>query len=204
MKIKNQTANTLVLSDVLADEVSQFQSGIKQATLSPHGSSGDSLEIPNSIAGESVVLQALLTSGAVKVVGGEQSLGGRGVPGVIAGQGVGLAFAGVIRTRRLESAVRVFRIMFGVPNLTDVSPDEVADMVITGFNVPSTTAGKLFVAKSADGAFPIDATISGTVAAVVGNSAHSGHVMITFTGTAGSGADASLAQAGYTVFAGLA
>jgi hypothetical protein len=185
MKIQNQLTKALVISDVLVDSVSQYQSGVKYVTLAPNGVTGDSVELPNSIAGESVAIKRLLDDGSLQIVaGGEEKLGGQKVPGV--GLGNGIAFQGVVKAARAEAGpVYVYRIMFGNP----VVGDEVVDLIINGY--PVTAVGD--VAVSADAL----ANIVGTVTSAKAVAAVSGNVIVTFTGVAQND------EAGYTVFARL-
>lgn len=184
MKIKNQLTGTLVISDVLVDEVSQYQSGIKQLALSANGTAGDSAEIVDSIAGESKALADALRLGQVKIVGGSQKLGAAVVPGVLGGKGGGPAFEGVVKTNRVEAGpLNIFRIMFGKP----VVGDEIVDLEIDGYAVAATADVK----HSADALY----NVSGTVTSALALAAVSGNVILTFTGAAVTD------QAGYTVFA---
>jgi hypothetical protein len=183
MKIQNMSTHAVEIGDIQSDSVNQWQSGIKRASMGPNGSASDTVVIADSIAGESAVLAALLASGDVVIVGGDQELGGNPVPGVLGGKGGGPAFLGVVKTARLELAAYVYRIMFGVP----VAGDQVVDLVIPGYDVAATAD----VIVSADAA----ANLSGTVTNAKGTATVSGNVIVTFTG---SGATA---QAGYNIFA---
>ena len=180
MKIKNVTSKALVIHDELIDSQSQYQSGIKAIHLAPNGT----IEIPNTIAGESATLQALLASGEAKIVGTGEALGGAAVPGVLGGKGGGPAFMGLVRTQRLEAAVPTFRIMFGTP----VAGDEIVDMVIAGYK-GGITGGDII--KSADAALDL----VGVTTCVAGAAAVSTNLILTFTSASVN------SQAGYTVWA---
>lgn len=84
MKIQNQLSSSLVISDQLKDGVSQYQSGVKHITLAPNGTAGggDIQEIPDTIAGESAALAALLADGSLMIIGVSEELGGEAVPGL--------------------------------------------------------------------------------------------------------------------------
>lgn len=184
MKVKNTTARGLVVSDVLIDRVSQYQSGIKNLSFAPLGSSGDTQVVPSGIAGLSAALLSLLKDGSLQIVGGDESLDGQAVTGILGGAGGGPAFEGVVKTARIEAGpLDIFRIMFGTPGVGD----EVVDLSIYGYDVAITAD----VIVSADAA----ANLSGTVTNAKSLSAGTGKVIVTFTGSAAT------AQAGYTIFA---
>jgi hypothetical protein len=82
VKIQNQLSSSLIISDQLKDSVSQFQSGVKYLVLNPLGSTGDSVEIPDSIAEQSAALQVALTAGQAKITGIGNKLGADFVPGL--------------------------------------------------------------------------------------------------------------------------
>jgi len=82
MKIRNQLTTAIQLSDLLRDAAEQYQAGIKDITLTPNGTSGDTVEIPDTMAQESVSLQTSLTNGDIKITGVDNKLGGSLVPGL--------------------------------------------------------------------------------------------------------------------------
>jgi hypothetical protein len=173
MKLQNQTANALVLSDLLEDTLSQYQSGVKQITFAPNGDANgnDIKDIPNVIVALSKGIQAKLADGGLKIVNNDESLGGNALFGAVAGKGV-MAFNGVIRTNRDEAATPTFRIMFGTP----VAGDEIVDLQINGFDVAAAADYHLIEHLL---------TLSGTVVtAVAAAAAVSGNRILTWTGAA--------------------
>lgn len=184
MKLQNQTARGVQVGDLLADQLSQYQSGIKTLSFSPNGVSGDTQIVPDGIAGLSRALQSLLVDGSLKIVGGDQALGGQQLTGVLGGLGGGPAFQGVVKTNRLETADGKFRVMFGTPEVGD----EVVDLSIYGFDVVATTD----VIVSPDTSFDLVGLVTNAKALA----AVSGNVIVTFTQVG-----ALTGQAGYTIFA---
>ena len=184
MKIQNQTAAPLVIHDTLNDSESQWQSGVKNLTLMPLNTTGDTIDIVDSIAAESVCIQNYLADGSLLMLANSLPvLGTQAVPGM--GVGNGVVWDGVVKCARHEAALHIYRIVFGAQSVGD----EVADRIIYGTSVHTTTGNVKLVAGG---------NIVGTVAAVIGTAAVSGHVMVTFTGVALDD------QAAYKVYARLA
>jgi len=171
MKIQNTTTKGLVLHDPLVDAQSQYQSGVKSITLAPNGSAGDTIDLPDTIAGESTSIQKGLADGSLKLLSGSiPKLGADAVPGVFAGSGI--AVMEVIKTARDTGAAWVHTIMFGDPVVGSAVIDEVRPKF----------AG---VAAAADvAAINLGDIVGGGMTAFATVDVPSGNVMVTFTSAA--------------------
>jgi hypothetical protein len=188
MKIQNTTPLVLQIHDKLDDSISQWQSGVKNVSLAPYGSSGDTIEIPDTIAAESPCVRLWSEYEAVQILAGTvPALVNQAVPGV--GLGNGVAFDGVVKCSRNEVGAFVYRIMFG----ERLSADPIVDRSVCGTAV--TTVGD--VVKTADAASNLVGTVTSAIAAAPSGIGMSGNIMVTFTGGAQHN------QAGYTIYARL-